>query len=237
MATGDTTFGTIILKAQQRADMVNSGFITTSEWEGMANASLQNLYEKLIEAYGSDYWVQSPYSISTDGTNETYALPDSFFKLLGVDLQLFPGNGPSGYITIWRFNFNARNQFALPGFRTPWGQYVRYRLRGTTIWFTPLPQGGQVLRLWYAPVFTPLTSDSDVFSGINGWEEWAVNDIALKALTKEESDLSGVQALQAVQNDRLSSIIENRDAGEPQTVVDVYEANGLWPYGSMGGIG
>lgn len=230
----NTTFGQIILQAQQRADLVNSGFISSSEWKAMTNASLQQLYEKLIEAYGSDYFVQTPSSITTDGQNDAYALPADFFKLLGVDLQLNvqAAAGSLGWVTIWRFNFAERNRFTLPNILTIWGRTnLSYRLRGQKIWFEPLPSGGQSLRLWYAPVFTPLVNDADTFDGVNGWEEWVVNDVAMKALVKEESDVSGVMALQGVQNDRLSSIIENRDAGAPATTVDVWAANGGGNFG------
>lgn len=231
MPVGATTFGAIKEKAIQRADMVNSNFISTSEWDAMTNASLQQLHEKLIEAYGSDYYVQLSADITTDGQEDAYDLPEDFFKLLGVDLQIFPSSGAPniGWVTIWRFNFAQRNQWTLPNLLTAWGRTnLKYRIRGSEIWFQPLPAGGQTLRLWYAPAFTPCTDDADEVNAINGWEEWAVNDIAMKALTKEESDLSGVMALQQVQNDRLASIIENRDAAAPATVVDVYRVNGGW---------
>lgn len=234
---GATTFGAIITAAKQRADLVNSNFISASEWQNMANASLQNLWDKLVETYGSDYEVQNTFAITTDGTNDAYALPTDFYKLLGVDLQLSGSvSQVYGWVTIWRFNFSQRNQWTLPNVTTLWGRTnLRYRLRGGNIWFAPLPAGGQSLRLWYAPRFTPLVNDSDSFDGVNGWEEWAINDIAMKALTKEESDLSGVMALQQVQNDRLASIMENRDAGAAATMVDVYAVNSGFPLGEGGG--
>lgn len=225
----NTTFGAIITSAQQRADLVNSGFVTAAEWRSMTNASLQQLYEKLVSAYGSDYEVQTPFSVTTTAVDDAYALPTDFFKLLGVDLQISPSaaTSNSGWTTVWRFNFAQRNQWTLPnvfplGGRTP----LQYRLRAGKLWLTPQPAGGQVLRLWYAPVFVPLVADADSFDGVNGWEEWAINDVAMKALTKEESDLSGVQALQAVQNERLAAIIDNRDLSAPSTIVDVYAVNG-----------
>jgi hypothetical protein len=224
MGVGATTFGAIITKAQQRADMVNSSFISDSEWEGMANATLQHLYEKLIEAYGADYLVQQSSDFTTDGVTDTLTLPTDFFKLLGVDIKV--NAGQNAWRSVYRFNFADRNQYSIHGVVTVLGgSWTRYRLRGTKLWLTPLPAAGQTLRFWYAPLFTPLTLDADSFDGINGWEEWAVNDIAMKALAKEESDLSGVMALQQVQNDRLQSIIDNRDAGEPATVTDVYAMN------------
>lgn len=226
-----TTFGDIITKAQQRADRVNSPFISDAEWKGMANASLQQLYEKLIEAYGADYFVQASADITTTGATDTYALPTDFFKLLGVDLRVWPsGTANTGWLTVWKFNFAERNNYSLRGAAGWRGPPMRYRLRGSNIVFMPVPAGGQTLRLWYAPVFTPLVNDSDTFDGVNGWEEWVVNDVAMKALVKDESDVSGVMALQQVQNDRLQTIIDSRDVGAPETTADVYR-------GSLYGLG
>lgn len=226
----NTTLGAITLAAQQRADMENGTFISASEWTAMVNASLQQLWEKIIEAYGSDYEVQTPYSLTTDGTNDRYALPSDFFKLLGVDLQLTSGTA-AGWVTIWRFNFAERNRWSLPNLRGIVGRgNLRYRLLGGDIMFTPLPLAGQTLRLWYVPAFTPLVNASDAFDGVNGWEEWVINDVAMKALIKEESSIDDLMRMQSIQEDRLQSIVENRDAGAPATTVDVYAMNGaLWP--------
>lgn len=234
-----TTAGALITAAQQRADMENSGFISDAEWLAMCNASLQTLYDKLIEAYGNDYEVQAPYTVTTDGTNDAYDLPTDFYKLLGVDLQLANNSSTAdGWITIWRFNFAQRNQYTLPNIFTLWGRTnIKYRLRGGKIWFIPIPASGQYLRLWYAPLFTPVTSTDDVVDFGNGWYEWAINDMAMKALVKEESDISGVMQLQAVQEDRLQTIMENRDAGAPATTVDVSRANGWGDYGGGWGPG
>jgi hypothetical protein len=234
-----TTAGDIILAAQQRADMENSEFISDSEWLTMANASCQNLWDRLIEAYGNDYEVATPYTVTTDGTNDAFDLPTDFYKLLGVDLQLGANSSNAdGWITIWRFNFAQRNQYTLPNIFTLWGRTnIKYRIRGGKIWFIPLPAGGQYLRLWYAPLFTPLTSTSTSVDIGNGWTEWVVNDMAMKARVKEESPIDGIQALQAVQEDRLRTIMENRDAGAPATVVDVYRVNGEGGYGDGSGFG
>lgn len=220
---GATTLAAITLQAQQRADMVNSTFISASEWTGMVNSSCQHLWDKLVEAYGNDYELSTaPFAITTDGVNDSYALPTDFFKLLGVDLQV---SGTSNYLTLPRFNFGERNQYSLPGIQTFAGRTnMKYRLRGNFIWFIPLPTSGMVLRMWYVPRFTPLVNPTDSFDGINGWEEFVVNDAAMKALAKEESDISSIMAMQQVQERRLDNIMENRDAGSPSTVVDIYAA-------------
>lgn len=226
------TLAAITLAAQQRADMVNSNFITAAEWTSMVNASLQQLWEKLVEAYGSDYEVQSAFAITTDGTNDHYALPSDFFKLLGVDLQLSPGASSSstqGWVSVWRFNFADRNKYTLPNLQTFYGRTnLKYRLSGTNIFFIPMPSSGQSLRLWYAPKMTALAAASDTFDDVNGWAEWAINDVAIKAKVKEESPIGELLQLQAAQEERLTHVIENRDAGSPATTVDVLSANGGW---------
>lgn len=224
------TLSQVTLAAQQRCDRVNSNFITASEWTNMVNASLFQLFEKMVEAYGSDYEVQLPFSFITDGINDHYTLPSDFFKLLGVDIQLSPGATSSsnqGWISVWRFNFADRNKYTLPNLQTFYGRTnLRYRVSGTTIFFIPLPSASQTLRLWYAPKFVPLVNPTDTFDDINGWSEWAVNDVAMKALVKEESPIDDLMKLQAGQEERLTHVIENRDASQPATTVDIINANG-----------
>lgn len=229
---GATTAGAIVTAAKQRADMENSAFISDAEWLSLVNASCAHLYEKIVEAYGNDYELATAYSLTTDGVSDRFALPADFFKLLGVDLSLSnPAATSAGWVTVWRFNFAARNQFTLPNIQTLWGRTnLKYRLAGGNIWFIPLPAGGQTLRLWYAPRFTPFTAASDSFDFF-AWEEWAVNDAAMKARAKEQTPIDDLLRLQAAQEERLTHAMENRDAGAPATTVDVYRANGGGGYG------
>jgi hypothetical protein len=230
VASTATTLAAITTAARERADMVNTTFISATEWTAMVNASCQELYEKLVEAYGNDYEMSDPFDITTDGVSDRYLLPADFFKLLGVDLQLSEaGSSTSGWITLRRFNFADRNRFTLPNVASLWGRTnLRYRLAGTEVWFSPLPSAGLSLRLWYVPRCPILVNPGDSFDGINGWEEWIVNDVAMKARIKEESPINDIQAMQAGQNERLASIPENRDAGSPATTVDVHRSNGYW---------
>ena len=231
---GATSLGAMKLAAQQRADMQNSAFISDSEWTAMVNSSCQALYEKMVEAYGNDYWVQTPYSITTDGTNYQYALPTDFFKLLGVDLKLAQANTQgTGWITIWRYNFAQRNQYTLPNIQTLWGRTnLKYRLIGSNLSFIPTPAANQTLQLWYAPRFVPLVNAGDSFDAINGWEEWVINHAAMKARVKEESPVDGLQILLAIEEERLNHVAENRDASSPAVTVDVYRVNGWGESGS-----
>lgn len=225
---GQTTLLALINSAATLADQPTPStttYIPKATWVEWVNMACAELHEKMVEAYGADYQFAAPDTITTDGTNSSFALNDDFFKLLGVDLQL--ANNAQSWVTIWRYNFASRNQYALPNLLSLWGRTtLKYRLQGSNINFIPLPAAGQTLRLWYAPRFTPLSADGDTFDPINGWDMWVKLRVALLAYAKEESVPNNLQQLFNEQQERLTHIMENRDAGAPSTTVDVYALNG-----------
>lgn len=244
---GVVTLSTLRTLAQQRADMENDPSIQTSEWNNYINASYAELYDILVQKFGSDYYFASDangkgYQFSTNGTSQQFALPDgsstykmpdattapAFYKLLGVDLQL--AGTPDGWITLHPYNFLERNRFSFPNIQAAYGfrSNLRYTLKGNFIWFTPTPASGQTLQIWYAPRLTAMSSDSDTMDGVSGWEEYVVVDVAIKALIKQERDIGGVEAQKAQLLHRIEAAATNRDAGSPQTVSDVRRGMSGW---------
>ena len=71
-------------RSRQRADMVNSKFVTDAELNTYINASYAELYDLLIASRGENYFVLS-YNFTTSINQDTYALPADFYKLMGVD--------------------------------------------------------------------------------------------------------------------------------------------------------
>jgi hypothetical protein len=215
--------------------MVNSSFVTDAEWNSYIASSYKELYDLLVSAYGNDYYVATPVTFTTDGTSDTYPLPDgtlysgasAFYKLLGVDLQTQSGQ-------IWQtlkpFNFAERNRYAPYGVNSLYrNSAMKYRLEGNSIWFTPLPQAGLTIKLWYIPQPSTLSLDTDTFDGISGWEEYVIIDAAIKALQKEESDVSVLLGQKQAMIVRIQAMAEQRDAGSPATVSDTMGI-GLNPY-------
>lgn len=189
-------------RAQEESDNVNSDFISTSEWLSLINSSYQELYGLLVTSYGENYAVATPYTFVTDGQSQDFALPDDFFKLLGVDLQV---QASGIWTTMKPFIFNERNRFTRVN--------------------SPVPMAGQTVRLWYVPVLTLLADDGDsTVNTVNGWEEYIVVDAAMKALAKEESDVSVVAARKAALVARINGEASNRDAGSPAHIGDYYAA-------------
>ena len=221
---------------RQRSDMVNSQFVTDPEFNSYINQSYFELYDLLVSKYGDNYYVAPPHIITTDGTNYLYNLPTNpkLYKLLGVDLAL--SNQQDSYVTIRPFEFIDRNRYAVPNFQSFYGlTNLRYRLNGNQIWFTPIPAANQTIRLWYIPRMNELVLDTDTVDGISGWTEYIIVDAAIKAMQKEESDVSALMAQKQMLIKRIDAMAESRDAGSPAKVSDNLYADFWFPTGSGSG--
>lgn len=80
------------------------------------------------------------------------------------------------------------------------------------------------------------TTWSNIIDGVSGWEEYVAVDGAIKALQKEESDVSVVAAQKMSLMRRIEAAAENRDSGMPATVTNIRSAGGFGG-GGWGGIG
>lgn len=241
--SGEMSLGAIRLAAQQRADRVNSNFVTLPEWNSYINQAMFELYDLLITTY-EDYFTLPPALFTTNGSTYLYPLPDGvtsftdingnsyvpppFYKLVGVDLGINSAN--NAFVTVNKFNFADRNKFVYPNTAsTIYGVFnLQYRLIGNKIEFIPTPSANQPIRLWYIPRLTQLLADTDVTDiGISGWIEYVIVKAAYYALTKEESDTTSlVMQLQAL-IERIQDSAVNRDAGMPDKISEVRN-NGLW---------
>lgn len=251
---GEMCLSQIRLAAKQRADRVNSNFVTDSEWNSYINQSMYELYDLLITLY-EDYYIATPAQFVVDGSTFLYPLPNGsisfqngisgvagyiapgFYKLMGVDLAL--NNATNAYVTLNRFNFINRNRFVYPNTAsTIYGVFnLQYRVIGSNIEFIPTPTSGQKIRLWYIPRLTELLQDTDISTlGVSGWMEYVIVKAAYYALTKEESDTAPlVTQLQSL-GERITTSASNRDAGQADTISDTRSGNGNgWGNGFGGG--
>lgn len=250
--TAEMSLGQIRLLAQQRADRVNSNFVTLPEWNSYINQSMYELYDLLITA-DEEYYVATPAQFTASPNNNQtylYPLPDGatsftngingapgyiappFYKLKGVDLGLNTAN--NAWVSVNKFNFADRNKFVYPNTAsTIYGVFnLQYRMVGSNIEFIPTPSSGQQLRIWYIPRLPQLLQDTDLTtSSISGWIEYVIVDAAIKALQKEESDVSILLAQKEALRIRIEGAAANRDTGQPDRVSDIR------PYGYGGGYG
>lgn len=215
--------------AKQRADMERSNFVSESEWNSYINSSLAELHDIMIASY-EDYDV-SESTFATVQSQAAYDLPANFYKARGVDVKIQGASSPTEWCTITKFNFNERNRYAIQGFWDyPGVPYLRYRLVGAKIQFSPVPDRATDVKLWYNPILTKLVVDTDEYNDTNGFAEYVVVDAAIKALNKEESDVTVLMAQKAALKLRITSMSQNRDAGSPEAVSDIYAENDDYIY-------
>ena len=206
--------------ARQRADQVNSGFVTDAELTNYINLSLTELYDLLVDAYGEDYYTKNPPELITTTGLDNYPLPLDFYKLQGVDLQI----DSVTFRTLRPFMMAERNRYRLNG---GWGEQTNmYKINGNRIYFLPLPPAGKVFRLWYVPVCPTLVNGTDEFDFINGWEEYVIIDAAIKMMIKEESSIQELLIQKNAMTQRLIKMKKDRDIGSPLRIVDV-RRNGM----------
>ena len=215
------TLAELRTRARQRADMEESQFVSDSELNGYINNSIAELHDILVQSYSSDYYISS-YSFNTVSQQDSYDLPDDFYKLRGVDAAL---NGNDPY-TLRPFNFNERNRFRNFGVWSLLGiANIRYRIVGNQLTFSPTPDGVTAITLWYVPVATELVADTDELRDFNGYNEYIIIDAAIKMAQKEESDVSVLAAQKAAIIQRLNAAAQNRDIGSSESVSDIYAEN------------
>lgn len=203
-----------------------SQFIPSSEWTDMVNVSYAEFYDKVRSTpFGGQYYRRA-YSFQTVGAQQSYLLPADFLSLISVDMN--PANGQS--ICVYPYQEEDRNMFkATPFFGVGVAPY-RYQLQGPFISFIPLPAGANTIALNYTPVAAQLTSDDDVIDSINGWDEWIVLDVAIKALVKDgQMDMvPSLMQMRDLQAARIADAAASRMQTQNETVHDVVGSSGGW---------
>lgn len=209
------TLSQLMTRVRERADMVNSKFISDDELKRYISASYAELYDLVVGAY-EDHYLSDPVSFTISSGANTYDLDANFYKLVGVDYSL---NGE--WVEIRPFNFNERNRKSYNVRYDNYHPSIRYRLTGSKLRFVPTDEAAGTYRYWYIPLASTLTADADTIDGFNGWEEYVVIDAAIKCLTKEESDVTVLMVEKNAMKERILSASHNRDSGDTQRVTDV----------------
>jgi len=236
-AAGIMSLAALRLASQQRADRENSNFVTVPEWNSYINQSAYELYDLLTTVY-EDYNMAPVVQFTTDGSQffdlpngTNYSSAPAFYKLLGVDIGV--AGGTNGWVTLKRFDYIARNRYVFPQITsTAMGIFnMQYRLMGSRIMFIPTPSAAQTVRLWYIPRMASMLADTDILDGVSGWTEYVIVDAAIKALQKEESDVTALMAQKQALIDRINASAMNRDAGAPDTISNTRTRAETWGWG------
>jgi hypothetical protein len=193
--------------------MVGSAFVADSGLglDAWINEANQKLHGMLVDALGEEY-VSSSASFTTSANTSDYAVPASFYKLYGVDLD-YHGvmRSLKQYTRAERNTYRELHPEYLP----------RYSLVGTNIRLYPIPTAGLTGAILYAPEATTLVNSGDTVNYPNGWQRFIVIDAAIQALAKEESDVRTLVAERAAIIKEIEQTKEQRDLATPKRVVDL----------------
>lgn len=242
--TSEMSLATLRRHSMEKADRLNSNFVSLSEWNTFITLAEYELYDLLIDTY-QNYAVATPIQFSTNGQEYLFPLPDGattftnritntpflappFYRLLGLDLSLNTAN--NAYVTMGKFQFTERNDYVYPNAAgTIYGVYnMRYQLVGSNLMIIPTPTANQILSIWYIQRLPELVMDTDVTTiGISGWLQYVIVRSAKYALDKEESDTTKLDAEILYLKGRIEESAINRDAGMPNTISRVRGFNGI----------
>lgn len=89
----------------------------------------------------------------------------------------------------------------------------------------------------YPVVAIAYWTDAVTFSGVAGWEEYVIVDVAIKAGIKQENPVDELRAEKEEMNAEIEAMAEGRDAGQAHHVSDVLGANSWGMGGDGSGFG
>lgn len=213
-----TTLLNLQTRARERADMVNSQFISDAELNTYINMGMLELYDMLVQA-NEDYFTTSTNLTISAGSN-TAALPATFYKLRGLDFSL---NG--SYVNVPLFNFQDRNRASS---RNIWSNLLgdgrRYRVFADNIMIQDIDNAAGSYRAWYIPSLSYLVNTSDTLPASLskfGWDEYIVLFAAERMLSKEESDTAEVRAQRGELANRITAMSTDRQVDQSEQIADV----------------
>ncbi len=221
------TIAQLITRTRAEADVVGTDTaLTDVELQLFLDVAYAELVDMLVRA--GIHQFETSTTITTDGTNDSFAVPADHYKTLGVDYRF----ATDRYAKVEPLMFEERNDYSL-GIS---GSARGYRLVGENIVFYPKPPNNQVYRHVYvpAPANISAVATSTAVDGVAGWEEYIVVHAARAIKAKQEDD-AAVMILQQ-KLDRLESRINDmaQDRDAPRRVVDVTGDSADFAYSRWG---
>lgn len=233
MAWPSYTLAQVVTLVRQRADMVNSELVGTTELRQYITDSVASLSDLLISVQGGMQWSlkeDMPFDLTT--TEDGNVIRASFYKLLGVGLK-WPRTGATERI-LWLEPLTIGAEVVLK--REDWATcQPRYRLgrnpgfvgstaptleQGFHLSLFPLPSSAWTVRVEFFPLFR-FDSDSQIIS--LPFPDFVILDAAAKCATKEQNaELAGLLVAERDQIEkRIRTWASPIDRGQPGFLTDI----------------
>lgn len=160
-------------------------------------------------------------TLTTDGTNTTFALPAGFRSLISVEYS--DGNGGR----IWMTPFEMHERAALYGDGTEAVRATHYRVLGANLELLPKPPADHTVLVWYATTATQLAADADTTDVLDRWDDyviwWAAREVAdergdYDRASRLDGKLTKLEA-------EIQVLARTRDVSAPSRPVDLRHAD------------
>jgi len=176
---------------------------TTGGWlEAEINQSATGLYDKILLAWGEDYFGTSNALTTGIGKWNNNA-PSDFYRILGLDWVQSSG----ALVTLQPLDWSKRAEYTNQTWsaRTP-----VYHLQRDIIYWYPTPTSVESVTLNYVPTLATLDGSTDL-EGINGWDEFVVLDAAIKCRESCRMDTTTLMADRDRAEARIIAMAPRRD--------------------------
>ena len=207
---------------RQRSNMENNNFVTDAELNTYINASLSRLHTLLVMKFQDYATSVIPTTFTLPGIDgqAIYELPLDFYKLRLLEKQ----NSNGEWVKCHSIAFGRRSRYNRTNQVTNITNEVVYSVVGDTIQFVPETSGPGNYRLWYVPMYTDLLADLAMvpqWIELNDWYDLAVVDAAIKCLTKQETDSTGLVNEREDIRRQISQAASMRNIGDQPSVIRV----------------
>lgn len=185
------------------------------------NASFRNLRE-IVSSYGIGVFLEgsTPTSLTTSPptVGEQFVeidWPTNATAIYGVDIlrnQVWCSLKPTDFTGRRQYSGYSGLNLSL-GSNPPFAWCVRKIPQATTTTATagkimvfPIPSSGLQYRVWYLEVWADITDATHLFPGHSNWQDWMINDTAIKVMVRDNDAQGTLVALQQEQQKLEMSI-------------------------------
>ncbi len=158
-----------------------------SDVNTLINVNWQSLRRKLVQTAGARTLYLKPATATmAPGATAPYAWavispPADMAHLVGLEVLLSNGKRKSLTPSSWSLRNESYDEALAIATGEPreffvynMGTEVGSAVTAGSIGIIPAPDGTYAYTLWYIPSWVDRTSDTDVFDGVEGWDEWVV---------------------------------------------------------------
>lgn len=221
-------------RVRQRADMVNSEFVSDAELDDFNEASFQELYGIAVGDW-EDVFVRSFETSIGPGAPvgavvpSELDLPGDFKKLRGVRIKNDRFLCPVSIREIERLDSQGGAIRRLkPRYYWLYGNATAGLSRGFSVGLMPPPDTTYTIVVYYIPSLTLAelaadTSSSNTLAMLSDWDEYIVITSAMKCKDKEESDVSVLLTERGILLENIKKIWQPVDTSEAARVVQLNE--------------